>query len=138
MSLRRRIRHRSARKQLIREAFYCYILALALDFLLLHFGKHYSLLSPDQHLPVNAAAREAMLWAFIGPALWILQEYVLRGTELWNSYSGLDWQMQRLVFGGACALVLVTFVAWRWMLPLWGLAAAIALYLRFSRPKDSL
>jgi hypothetical protein len=50
----------------------------------------------------------------------------------------LDWQMQRLVLGGAVALVAATFVAWRWMLPLWGLAAAVALYLRFSRPKDSL
>ena len=136
MSLPRRIRHRASRKQLIREAFYCYILALAVIFLNLHFGKHYSLLSPDE--PLNAAAREAMLWAFIGPGLWILQEYVLRGTELGNSYSGLDWQMQRLVLGCAVAVVVGTFLAWRWMLPLWGLAAAFVLYLHFSRPKDSL
>ena len=60
---------------------------------------------------MNAAAPEAMLWAFIGPAVWILQEYVLQGTELWASYSGLGWQMQRLVLGGAVALVVVTFVA---------------------------
>ena len=138
MSLSRRIRHRSSRKQLVREAFYCYILAVAVIFLLLHFGKHYSLFSADEHLPVNAAVREAMLWAFIGPVLWILQEYVFRGTELGNSYSGLDWQMQRLVLGGAVTLGIATFLAWRWMLPLWGLAAAVVLYLRFSRPKDSL
>ena len=138
MSLPRRIRHKASRKQLIREGFYCYILAFAIIFLHLHFGKHFSLLSHVEQLPVNAAAREAMLWAFIGPAVWIFQEYVLQGNELWASYSGLDWQMQRLVLGGAVALVVATFVAWRWMLPLWGLAAAVALYLHFSRPKDSL
>ena len=110
MSLPRRIRHRASRKQLIREGFYWYILAFAIIFLHLHFGKHFSLSDVEQ-LPVNAAAREAMLWAFVGPAVWIFQEYVLQGTELWASYSGLDWQMQRLVLGGAVALVVVTFVA---------------------------
>ena len=46
---------------------------------------------------------------------------MLQETELWASSSGLDWQMQRLVLGGAVVLVVATFVAWRWMLPLWGL-----------------
>jgi hypothetical protein len=138
MSLSRRIRHRSSRKQLIREAFYCYVLAVALIFLLLHFGRHYSLFSPEEHLPVNASLRGALLWAFIGPVLLILQEYVFRETELGNSFSGLDWKMQRLVLAGAGGLGVATLVAWRWMLPLWGLAAAVVLYLRLSRPKDSL
>jgi len=137
MSLSRRIRHRSSRKQLIREAFYCYVFAVALIFLLLHFGKHYSLFSPEEHLPVIASVREALLWAIIGPVLWTLQEYVFRGTELWNSYSGLDWQMRRLVLAGAGGLAVATFLAWRWMLPLWGLVASVVLYLRLSRPKDS-
>jgi hypothetical protein len=95
MSLPRRIRHRASQKQLVREGFYCYILAFAVIFLHLHFGKHFSLLSDVEQLPANAAVREAMLWAFIGPAVWIFQGYVLQGTELWASYSGLGWQMQR-------------------------------------------
>lgn len=107
-------------------------------FLYIHFGKHYALLSRDKHLLVNAAAREAMLWAFAGSVLWIIQEYVLRGTDLWNSYSGLDWQMQWLVLGGAVALAVATFIVWRWMLLLWGVAVAVVLFLRLSRPKDSL
>lgn len=78
-------------------------------FLFLHFGKQYSLLSPGEHLPEIIAPREGMLRAFIGAVLWIVQENVLRGTELWNSYSGLDCQMQRLVLGGAVALVVATF-----------------------------
>ena len=123
---------------LIREALYCYIAGFAMIFVVLHFGKGYSLLSNDEHLPVNAAVREAMLWALIGPVLWILQEYVFRGTELGNSYSGLDGDMQRLVLGGAVALGVATFLAWRWMLPLWGLAGAVVVYLRLSRSKDSL
>jgi hypothetical protein len=32
----------------------------------------------------------------------------------------------------------VTVVAWRWMLPPLALGAAVALYLHFSRPQDSL
>ena len=138
MSLPRSIHHRASRKQLVREALYCYIVALAIFFLLVQFGKHYSLLSPSRTLTVSAAVRQAMLWALVGPFLWALQEYVLRGTELWKSYSSLDWQMQRLVLAGTVALVVATFLAWRWMLPVWGLSAAVALYLRFSRPKDSL
>ena len=51
---------------------------------------------------------------------------------------GLDGQVQRIVVSGVAAMVAATFIAWRWMLPLWGLAASVALYLRFSRPKDSL
>jgi hypothetical protein len=35
-------------------------------------------------------------------------------------------------------LVTATVLAWRWMLPLWGLEAAVVVYIRFSRPKDSL
>ena len=89
MSLRRRIRHRASRRQFIGEAFFCYLLVFVVIFLRLHFGKHYSLFSPEEHLSVNAAARESMLWAFIGPVLWILHEYVLRGTDLWDSFS--DW-----------------------------------------------
>ena len=38
----------------------------------------------------------------------------------------------------AVLFVLVTVVAWRWMLPPLALGVAVALYLHFSRPQDSL
>jgi hypothetical protein len=38
----------------------------------------------------------------------------------------------------AVLFVLVTVVAWRWMLPPLALGTAVALYLHFSRPQDSL
>jgi hypothetical protein len=38
----------------------------------------------------------------------------------------------------AVLFVFVTIVAWRWMLPPLALGVAVALYLHFSRPQDSL
>jgi hypothetical protein len=38
----------------------------------------------------------------------------------------------------AVLFVSVTVAAWRWMLPPLALGAAVALYLHFSRPQDSL
>jgi len=139
MSLSRRIRHQASRRQLVREAFYSYSLAFVFVFVELHFVgiKHHYPSFHREYLPVNAAV-QALFWALIGPVLWVLDEYLLRRSDLWTSYSSLDWQMQRLVLGGAVAIVTATVVAWRWMLPFWGLAAAVAFYLRFSRPKDSL
>jgi hypothetical protein len=103
----------------------------------LHFVgvKHYYPSLHREYLPVNAAALQAMRWALISPVLWLLQEYALRGSDLRASFWGLDWQIRRLVLAGAAFMVAATVVAWRWMLPLWGLAVAVALYLRFSRPK---
>ena len=43
----------------------------------------------------------------------------------------LYWRFA-LLFG------LVTVVAWRWMLPPLALGVAVALYLHFARPQDSL
>jgi hypothetical protein len=140
MSLQRRIRHQASRRQLVREVFFFYILAFVFIFLDLHFVgiRHYYPSLHREYLPVNAAALQASFWALIGLVLWVLQEYALRGSDLWTSFRGLDWQIQRLVLAGAALMVAATVGAWRWMLPLWGLAAAVALYLRFSRPKDSL
>ena len=140
MSLQRRIRHQASRRQLVREVFFFYILAFVFIFLDLHFVriKHYYPSLHREYLPVNAAALQASIWALMGPVLWVLQEYVLRGNDLWTSFRGLDWQIQRLVLAGTALMVAATVGAWRWMLPLWGLAAAVALYLRFSRPNDSL
>jgi hypothetical protein len=140
MSLQRRIHHQVTRRQLVREVFFFYILAFVLFFLDLHFVgiRHYYPSLHREYLPVNAAAHQAIFWALIGPVLWVFQEYVLRGSDLWTSFQGLDWEIQRLVLAGVAAMVAATVVAWRWMLPLWGLAAAVALYLRFTRPKDSL
>jgi hypothetical protein len=140
MSLQRRIRHQASRRQLVREVFFFYILAFVCIFLDLHFVgiRHYYPSLHREYLPVNAAALQASIWALMGPVLWVLQEYVLRGNDLWKSFRDLDWEIQRLVLAGAAGMVAATVVAWRWMLPLWGLAAAVALYLRFSRPRDSL
>ena len=140
MSLQRRIHQQATRRQLVREVFFFYILAFVLFFLALHFVgiRHYYPSLHREYLPVNAAAYQAIFWALMGPVLWMFQEYVLRGSDLWTSVQGLGWEIQRLVLAGAAAMVAATVVAWRWMLPLWGLAAAVALYLRFTRPKDSL
>jgi len=140
MSLQRRIHHRASRRQLVRECFFFYILAFVFILLDLHFlgTKGYYPSFHRVHLPVNTAALQAIGWALIGPVAWLLQEYALRDSDWWASFCGLDWQIQRLVLAGAALMVAATVVAWRWMLPLWGLAAAVALYLRFSRPKDSL
>lgn len=140
MSLLRRMRHQASRRHLVREGFYFYIFAFVFIFLALHFVgiRHYYPSVHREYLPVNAAALQAVFWALIGPVLWVLQEYALRGSDLWTSFWGLDWQIQRLVLAGAALMVAATVVAWRWMLPLWGLAAAVALYLHFSPPRDSL
>ena len=140
MLLSRRIRHQTSRRQLVREAFYSYILAFVFIFLNLHFAgiKHYYPSFHREYLSVHAAAVQALFWALIGPVLWMLDASIFRRSDLWTSYSSLDWQMQRMVLGGAVAIVTTTVIAWRWMLPLWGLAAAVALYLHFSRPQDSL
>jgi hypothetical protein len=76
--------------------------------------------------------------AFFGPVLWVLEKYVLRRSDAWTAYWSLDGQVQGLILAGAVAVITATVVAWRGMLPLWGLAAAVALYLHLSRPKDSL
>lgn len=140
MSLLRAIRHQTSRRQLIRVGFYFYVLAFVVVFLDLHFvgTKHYYPSFHREYLSVNAAARQAILWALIGPVLWVLQEYVLRGREWWESFWNLDWQVQRLILAGLAASTAVTVLAWRWMVPFWGFVAAVVLYLHFSRPNDSL
>jgi hypothetical protein len=140
MSLQRRIRHQASRRQMVRGGLFFYVLAFVFVFVDLHFVgiKSYYPSFHREYLPVNAAALQAIWWALIGPILWVLDEYALRGSDLWASFWGLDWQIRRLALAGATIMVAATVVAWRWMLPLWGLAAAVALYLRFSRPKDSL
>jgi hypothetical protein len=140
MSLWRRIHHRVSRKQLGREALYNYIVAFVVIFLYLHFVgvKQYVPSFHREYLPVNSALVQAAFWALMAPVLWLLNDFILRDIELWRSFSGLDWQIQRLIIAGVVSMVVVTVVAWRLMLPFWGLAAAVALYMRFSRPKDSL
>ena len=100
MSLRRRIRHRASRARLVREAFSWYILAFLFVFLDLHFIgiKHYNPSFHREYLPVNAAAHQAVYWAFAGPILWLLDD-VLRRNDLWTSFWGLDDQIRGLVLG---------------------------------------
>lgn len=140
MSLARRVRHQASRGQLVREALYCYVLAFVVILLDLHFVgvKHYYPSFHREYLPLNAAAIQALAWALLGPLVWMFHEHAFLRSEVWRSYWSLDWQIQRLVLAGAVAVITATILAWRWMLPLWGVAGAVALYLRFSRPKDSL
>ena len=139
MSLSRRIHHQASRRQLVSEASYSYIVAFVIVLLELHFVgiRHYYPSFHREYLPVNAAALQALFWAFIGPVSWMLHEHVLRQSDLWT-YLSLDRKIQGLVLAGLVVIITATVIAWRWMLPLWGLVAAVALYLRFSRPKDSL
>ena len=139
MPLPRRLRHRASRIQLVREGFSCYILAFLVVFLDLHFigVKNYVPSFHRERLSVNLAAHQAAYWALAGPVLWLLDD-VLRGNDLWTSFWGLDYQIRGLVLAGAATVIAATVVAWHRMLPLWGLAVAVTLYLRFSRPKDSL
>jgi hypothetical protein len=139
MSLSRRLRHRTSRMQLVSESFYCYVFAFALIFLDLHFVgiKHYYPSFHRERLPVDAAALRATFWALIGPVLWILQD-VLDQNEVWTSFWGLDWEIRGLVLAGVAFIAAATVIAWGWMLPLFVMAAAVALYLHLSRPKDSL
>ncbi len=140
MTLLRAIRHQTSRRQLIRVGFYFYVLAFVFIFLDLHFLgiRHYYPSLHREYLPVNAAALQALFWALIAPVGWVLHKYVLRPTELWRSFSNLDPQIQQMVLGGVVVAVGLTVFVWRVMLPLWALAAAVVLYLHFSRPNDSL
>jgi len=54
--------------------------------------------------------------------------------NLWSS----DWPWGNLMFGGLTALIIFTVFAWRFMIPFWLLIGSVVLYLRYSRPKDSL
>ena len=49
-----------------------------------------------------------------------------------------DWPWGRMVFGGLFYLILLTVFNWRLMIPFWLLVVSVVLYLRYSRPKDSL
>src|SRR3954468_16861183 len=106
MSLHRRIRHQASRRQLVREVFFCYILAFLFVFLNLHFIgiKHYNPSLHREYLTVDAAAHQAVDWAFAGPILCLLHD-VLKGYELWTSFWGLDYQIQGLVLAGAAAII---------------------------------
>jgi len=61
--------------------------------------KEYSPSFHREYLSVNAAIAQAAAWAFVGPVLWLFHDYVLRGTEMWRSFSELDWQIQRVLLG---------------------------------------
>jgi hypothetical protein len=58
--------------------------------------------------------------------------------ELWESFWRLEYPWGRLVAGGVAMLILVTFTAWQFMIPLWILVALTMAYLRYARGKDSL
>ena len=58
--------------------------------------------------------------------------------ELLESFLRRDYPWDRLVVGGVAMLILVTFTAWQFMVPLWILVALTMAWLRYSRGKDSL
>lgn len=139
MPLLRRLRHQASRRQLFREAFSCYILAFLLFFLDLHFVgiKHYDPSFHREFLPVSLAAHQAAYWALGGLALCLL-DHVLRQNDFWRLFWNLNYQIRGFVLAGAAGAIAATILAWHWMLPLWALVVAVTLFLRVSRPKDSL
>jgi hypothetical protein len=58
--------------------------------------------------------------------------------EFWNSYWSLGYYERRFTEAGVAVVVLLSVVYWRFMLPFLGFLVAVALYLRWSRPKKSL
>jgi hypothetical protein len=58
--------------------------------------------------------------------------------ELRNSYWSLGYYERRFVETGVALVVVLSLAFWRVMLPFFGIVAAVALYLRWSRQKDSL
>lgn len=58
--------------------------------------------------------------------------------DLWEAYDSLDPILKRLVFAGVVTLVFMTTVLWHLVLPFIAVVIGIAMYLRRSRPKDSL
>lgn len=59
-------------------------------------------------------------------------------TELWREIWSLEWPLRRLLIAGVLFVVILTILAWRVMAPLLLVAVLVALYLRYSRPSDSL
>jgi len=55
-----------------------------------------------------------------------------------DNLESLDWPWARMMFGGLFCLILLTVFNWRLMIPFWLLVVSVVLYLRYSRPKDSL
>ena len=58
--------------------------------------------------------------------------------EYWNFYWSLDYYERRFAEAGVALLVLLAVTLWQVMLPFLGFAVAVALYLRWSRSKNSL
>ena len=58
--------------------------------------------------------------------------------EYWNSYWSLGYCERRFTEAGVALLVLLSVMFWQVMLPFVGFVVAVALYLRWSRPKNSL
>jgi len=59
-------------------------------------------------------------------------------SDSWEQFRSLSYWGRRAVFGAALAIIFVTIVDWRVMLPLLLLALAVVSYLRLSRGKGSL
>ena len=53
-------------------------------------------------------------------------------ADSWESYRSLSYLQQRAVLGVMGAVLAVSLLAWKWMLPLLILALAVMFYLRRS------
>jgi hypothetical protein len=140
MTSSRQIADRISWQYLVLEGFFWYVLTFVAFFVKLHFvGTRIWVPSLHrEYLSVDDSLVQATAWAFIGPSLWLLHDYVLQGSKMWRSFCDLDWGMQRMVVAGLVGVVMVTVLAWKIMCLLWGLVATVGFYMRFSRPKNSL
>ncbi|HEY6969379.1 MAG TPA: hypothetical protein VJA94_09245 [Candidatus Angelobacter sp.] len=59
-------------------------------------------------------------------------------AALADLFSSSHWLWWRTIFAGIALLVALTFVFWKLMLPFWLVVGGVVLFLRLSRPKDSL
>src|SRR5215813_2309201 len=58
--------------------------------------------------------------------------------EYWNFYWSLGYYERRFAEAGVALLVVLSVTLWQVTLPFLGFTVAVALYLRWSRPKNSL
>ena len=60
------------------------------------------------------------------------------GRYLWESFCSLNFTQQRMLVTAVLGVSVATVLFWKAMVPLIAVAIAVVLYLRISRPKESL
>jgi len=59
-------------------------------------------------------------------------------SDSWESFCSLDFYGRRMILGAASALIVLTILAWKVMLPLILFAIGTTIYLRLSDRKNTL